>query len=50
MTAAAGHNPHAPKGMSLDEIWGDIKKGVAHVYSQKSMTKLRYMGLYTYPF
>jgi hypothetical protein len=45
----AAHNPHAIKPVDLEDIWGDLSKGIKRIYSQQSMPKKRYMELYTYP-
>ena len=44
-----GHNPHAVKPVDLEDIWGDLSEGIRHIYNQQSMSKKRYMELYTYP-
>ena len=43
------HNPHGIKPVDLEDIWGDLSKGIRRIYSQQSMPKKRYMELYTYP-
>ena len=45
----ASHNPHGMKPVDLEDIWGDLSKGIKRIYSQQSMPKKRYMELYTYP-
>lgn len=31
---------------SIDEIWGDLEKGLNEIYSRQTMTPTRYMELY----
>ena len=38
-------NPHG-----LRQIWDDLKEGIQDLYIQQSISKGRYMELYTYPF
>ncbi len=35
------------KTASLSEIWDDLKNGIESVYSQQTMSKARYMSLYS---
>jgi hypothetical protein len=36
------------KTASLNEIWQDLKLGIESVYSQQTMSKPRYMTLYSF--
>jgi len=46
------HNSTAANAMKqnndLDQIWGELKKGIDEVFQRRAMTRQRYMELYTY--
>lgn len=44
----AQYNHHGVKPTGLDEVWGDLQRGMEHVYQHQGMSKQRYIGLYTY--
>ena len=45
----SGQNPYpSMKPVNLADIWEDLLTGIRHVYARQSMSKKRYMELYTY--
>jgi len=47
MSRQLGQGSQQTRQTELDEIWGDLKRGIEHVYSCQSMSKQRYLQLYT---
>ncbi|XP_075165056.1 cullin 1 [Haematobia irritans] len=49
MQRQGSHGTSAQKHTNLDEIWTDLEKGIKQVFKrEQSLTKERYMQLYTY--
>ena len=44
------YTPPGSRPASLNEIWEDLKVGIESVYQQQTMTKSRYMILYSLVF
>ena len=48
--SGGAQNPYpSMKPVNLVDIWEDLLTGIKHVYARQSMSKKRYMELYTYP-
>ena len=50
LSASRTQNPHGLRQINLHEIWDDLKEGILHLHMQQSVSKPRYVELYTYPF
>lgn len=48
MGGGGGYNSPSVKSASLVEIWEDLQQGIESIYQQQTMSKPRYMILYTH--
>lgn len=42
------YHPHGVKQTNIEEIWGDLIKGMEHIFQHQGLSKEVYMKLYTY--
>ena len=48
MAAAKSNSQSIKQNYDLDQIWGDLRGGIEQIFQRHSMTRCRYMELYTH--